>query len=196
MHYSHMAGAIAILLGCTLATSAFAASQPKAVLFSYNYLQIAFVDLDSDYDGFKLDGSFDVSRNLTLTATYMNTDSGAYHDYDLFTLGLAYHQRLVDLPSSDIVIHGEFERASRDNRHNNHLHSNDESGLGFGAMLRHQAQRNIELFGDLTYSSLYDNDLALTAGVNLTLNQRFSVVAAVELSDDDMLLLGLRMQLK
>ena len=196
MRYLHTTGAIAILLGGTLATPAFAASQPKAAPFSYNYLQVAFVDLDSDYEGFKLDGSFDMSRDLALTASYMNTDSGAYHDYDLFTLGLAYHQRLVALPRSDIVLHGEFEHASRDYSHNNHLHSDDDSGLRLGAMLRHQLQGNIELFGDLAYSSLYDNDLALTAGVNLSLNQQFSVVAAVELSDDDMLLLGLRMALK
>jgi hypothetical protein len=196
MHYSHKIGAVVTLLGCTFVTPAFAASQPKAALFSYNYAQLSFVDLDAGFDGFKIDGSFDMNRDLALTASYMTTDNSGYLDYDLFTLGLAYHQRLVDLPKSDIVLHGEFERASQDYVRAGSVRSDDETGLRFGAMLRYQVQKNIETFGDLSYSSLYDNDLALTAGVNLALNQQFSVVAAVELSDDDMLLLGLRMQLK
>lgn len=196
MRYSFTTGAVAALLGCTLATPALAAKETKGGPFSYNYLQFAFVDLDSGYDGFKLDGSFAMSPDLALTAAYMATDNERSLDYDIFSLGLAYHQRLANMPRTDLVLHGEFQRASLEYHHNNHFHDDDDSGLRLGAMLRHQLQRNIELFGDLAYSSLYDNDLALTAGVNLSLNQQFSVVAAVELSDDDMLLLGLRMALK
>lgn len=204
MHHSYKTSAVAVLLGCALATPAFAAgqaakqpaSQSRAALFSYNYAQLSYVDFDGGFDGFKIEGSFDINPELALTTSYMSTDNRGYLDYDLFTLGLAYHQRLVDLPKADIVLHGEFERASLDYAHAGHVHSNDDTGVRFGAMLRYQVQKNIETFGDLSYSSLYDNDLALTAGVNLALNQQFSVVAAVELSDDDMLLLGLRMQLK
>jgi Outer membrane protein beta-barrel domain len=201
MSYSRKTGAVAALfLGCALATPAFAANQggkqAGGALFSYNYLQFSFVDLDSGLDGFKIDGSFDLNPNLALTASYMTTDNSSSFDYDLFALGLAYHQRLVDIPKSDIVLHGEFLSASLDHAHGSFTHSHDDDGLRLGAMLRYQAQQNIELFGDLSYTSIYDNDLALTAGVNLALNRQFSVVAAVELSDDDMLLLGIRMGLK
>lgn len=200
MHYRHKSHAIAALLACTLATPAFAATpaatQSRGQLFSYNYAQLSLVDLDSGFDGFKIEGSFDMNPELALTTSYMSTDNGSRFDYDLFTLGLAYHTRLADLPRSDIVLHGEFQNASLEHDRFGHAYDNDETGLRLGAMLRHQARKNIELFGDLSYSSLYDNDLALTAGVNLALNQQFSVVGAIELSDDDMLLLGLRMQLK
>lgn len=195
---------LAALLGCALATPAFAAgqaakqpaSQSRAALFSYNYAQLSFVDLDAGFEGFKIDGSFNINPDLALTASYMSTDNNPSLNYDLFTLGLAYHQRLVDLPKADIVLHGEFEHASQDYVRSGTVRSNDDSGLRFGAMLRYQARKNIETFGDISYTSLYSNDLALMAGVNLALNQQFSVVGSIELSDDDMLLLGIRMQLK
>lgn len=196
MHYTHKSGAIAALLACTLATPALAATPAKGQLFSYNYAQLSLVDLDSGFDGFKIEGSFDMNRELALTTSYMSTDNSGYFDYDLFTLGLAYHTRLTGLPRSDLVLHGEFQNASQEYHRFGHAHDDDETGLRLGATLRHQAQKNIELFGDLSYSSLYDNDLALTAGANLALNQQFSVVGAIELSDDDMLLLGVRMALK
>lgn len=196
MRYLHKTSVVVALLGCTLATPAFAASQTKGGLFSYNYAQFSFVDLDSGFNGFKIDGSFDMNPDLALTASYMNTDHSGHLNYDLLTFGLAYHKRLVDLPKSDIVLHGEFEHASLDSTHASYVRRDDDSGLRFGATLRYQVQKNLETFGDLSYSSLYNNDLALTAGVNLAINQQFSVVGAVELSDDDMLLLGLRMQLK
>lgn len=199
MHHSFKTGALVALLGCTLATPSFAAgpaSQPKGALFSYDYAQLAYVDLDDGLDGFKLDGSFSLNPELALIASYLSADGYRNLDYDLFTLGLAYHARLVDVPRSDIVLHGEFARASLDHYHNNHFHSDDENGLRFGAMLRYRAQQNIELFGDLSYTSLYDNDLALSGGINLALNQQFSAVASIELSDNDMMLLGIRMQLR
>lgn len=195
MHYRHTSNALAALLTLAITTPALAATPAKGQLFSYNYAQLSFVDLDDGFDGFKIDGSFDVAPELALTASYMTTDNSHNFDYDLFTLGLAYHARLVDLPRSDIVLHGEFERATVDHPYFSHG-DNDENGLRFGAMLRYQAQKNLELFGDLSYTSLYDNDLALTGGVNVALNQQFSAVASIELSDNDMMLLGIRMQLK
>ncbi len=191
MRFTHKTGLAAALLGCALATPAFAASKANASPFSYNYAQLSYVDLDAGFDGFKIEGSFDINPTLALTTSYLSTDKKNYLEYDVFTLGLAYHQRLVDMPKADLVLHGEFERS-----HASHVHSDNENGVRIGAMLRYQVQKNIETFGDLSYSSLYDNDLALTAGINLALNQQFSVVAAVELSDNDMLLLGIRMQLK
>ncbi len=198
MSHSFKISAIVALLTSTLAVPVLAAKQPAARPFSYNYVQLSYVDLDAGFDGFKLDGSLDINSHLALTASYMATDSNYNLDYDLFTVGIAHHQRLVDLPKADLVLHGEFQRASLDYTHSNHSHSHSDSetGLGFGAMLRYQVQKNIETFGDLSYTSLYDNDLALTLGVNLALNQQFSLVGAVKLSDDDMLLLGLRIQLK
>ena len=204
MRYLRNSGAIVALLGgCALAAPNFAAaqgarqtaSQTKASLFSYDYIQLSYVDLDYGFDGFKFDGSFDLNPDLALTASYMTTDNNGVVDYDVFALGVAYHQRLVDIPKSDIVLHGEFVSASYDYS-GFFIRDNDDDGLRFGAMLRYQAQQNLEFFGDLSYLSTYDNDLVLTAGVNLALNQQFSLVAGVEMSDNDMLLLGIRMGLK
>lgn len=193
MHQSHKIGITAALLGCVLATPALAAKQPAAGLFSYNYVQLSYVDLDAGFDGFKLDGSFDLNPSLALTASYMSTERHRNIDYDLVTFGLAHHQRLAELPKADLVLHGEFQRASLDYGFNS---GDNETGLGFGATLRYQVQKSFETFGGLAYTSLYDNDLALTLGVNLALNQQVSLVGAVKMSDDDMLLLGLRIGLK
>ncbi len=193
MHHFYKTSTIVALLGCALATPALAAKPAAAGLFSYNYAQLSYVDLDSGFDGFKVDGSFDLTPSLALTASYMSTDRKKSIDYDLFTLGLAHHQRLVDLPKADLVLHGEFQRASLDYAYNNH---DTETGIGFGAMLRYQVQKNFETFGDLSYTSLYDNDVALTLGLNLALNQQISLVGAIEMSDDDKLLLGVRVLLK
>ncbi|MEW5756094.1 MAG: hypothetical protein AB1810_07295 [Pseudomonadota bacterium] len=198
MKHALKTAVIGTLLGCSLANPAFAASKSslsKAGLFSYNYAQISVVDLDYGYDGIKLDGSFDLNREMALIASYMTTDDDGHFDYDEFTLGAAYHTRLQSIPKSDLVLHGEFARASYDHRHFSTVHSHDDNGLRLGATLRYQAQSNIELFGDLSYESLFDNDMALTGGVNLSINPKFSVVGAIEMSDDDMLLLGLRMRL-
>ncbi len=193
MHHFYKTSTIVALLGCALATPALAAKPAAAGLFSYNYVQLSYVDLDSGFDGFKVDGSLDLNPSLALTASYMSTDRKNSIDYDLFTLGLAHHQRLVDLPKADLVLHGEFQRASLDYAYNNH---DTETGIGFGAMLRYQVQKNFETFGDLSYTSLYDNDVALTLGLNLALNQQISLVGAIEMSDDDKLLLGVRVLLK
>lgn len=185
---------VALIMGLALASPAFAASsggQAKSALFSYKFVQLSYVDFDSDFSGFKLDGSFDIQSDLALIASYLSADRHNSYDYDLFTLGLAYHQRLSGLPKADIVLHGEFEHASVD-----YWRRNDDNGVRLGAMLRGQLQRNIELFGDVSYTSLYDNDLGLTLGLNLALSQQFSIVASGEFSDDDMFLLGVRLQLK
>lgn len=190
--------AAALLLGGVAASGAAVAQQAgrqPAALFSYQYLQFAFVDLDSDFDGIRLDGSFDLSNDLALTAAYMATDNDSRIDYDLLGLGVAYHQRLANIPRSDLVLHGEFQRGEVEVRRNPYF-DHDDTGLRLGAMIRHQAQQNLEVFGDLSYTSLFDNDLALTAGVNLALNRQFSFVGSIELSDDDMLLLGVRLNLK
>lgn len=183
----------AVVLGLVLTAPASAAgsSQPRSGLFSYNYLQLSFVDFDSDFSGFKLDGSFDLQPDLALIGSFLSADRHNSYDYNLFTLGLAYHQRLSGMPKSDIVLHGEFEHASI-----KYAHRNDDNGLRLGAMLRGQIHRNIELFGDVSYASLYDNDLGLTLGLNLSLNQQFSVVGSAEFSDNDMLLLGVRLLFK
>jgi len=183
-----------LIMGLALATPAIAAnsgSQSKSALLSYKYVQLSYVDFDSDFSGFKIDGAFDIQSDLALIASYLSADRRNAYDYDLFTLGLAYHQRLSGIPKSDIVLHGEFEHASV-----NYWRNNDDNGVRLGAMLRGQIQRNIELFGDVSYTSLYDNDLGLTLGLNLALNQQFSIVASGEFSDDDMFLLGVRLQLK
>lgn len=194
MHFSRKTSALAAMLGCALATPAF--GQTKSGLFSYNYVQLSYVDLDAGFEGLKLDGSFDINPQMALITSYMSTDNGSRLNYDIFTLGMAYHTRLASLPKTDLSLHGEFAHASLDHIHNTVVHSDDDNGLRFGAMLRYQAQPNIELFGDLSYSSVYNNDLALTGGINLALNQQFSAVASIELSDDDMMLLGIRMRLK
>lgn len=200
MQYIHKTGMLAALLGCTLAAPALAAdkaTQSRGGLFSYDYIQAAYVDLDAGFEGIKLEGSFELNKELALIGSYMSTGNGQNYDYDVFTMGLAYHMRLTDIPRSDLVLHGEFARASVEHPHSFfYVHDHDDNGLRLGATLRHQAKNNIEFFGDLSYVGLYNNDLALTGGVNLALNQQFSVVAAIELSDDDMLLLGARMKLK
>ncbi|OGT20464.1 MAG: hypothetical protein A2V90_09650 [Gammaproteobacteria bacterium RBG_16_57_12] len=199
MHYINKIAATAAALGCVLSTPLYAADQAgktQPAQFSYNYAQISFVDLDAGFEGLMIGGSHDVGQDLAISASYMSTDSSSALDYDVFTIGLVHHQRLAQIPRSDLALHGEILHASLDYMRAGSIRSDDDNGLRFGGMIRHQVQKNLEVFGDLSYSSLYDHDLGLTAGANLELNEQFAVIASVELSDDDMLLLGIRMELK
>jgi len=183
--------ALACIFFITFLIPNLEAAESTPARFSYNYVQAGYIDMDGGLDGLTIAGSHDIMPAIAINASYANTSQGN-QDYKLFSLGASYHGRLDLVRNSDMALHGEFVDASRDSGNNN----NDDNGLRVGALLRYQAQPNLELFGDISFTSLYDNDLILTEGLALRFNNNITTVVTYEASDNDSLSVALRFDLK
>ena len=86
---------LAFTLMCMISTLAQAyeldLGKTKPNIFGYNYVEAGYVSYnDQDLDGVFLDGSYDLKKNLNVTAAYRKT-SGDAIDISNFQLGMGYH---------------------------------------------------------------------------------------------------------
>lgn len=190
MKNSNIIIAGAAIAACSLSAQA-AEPKTKASLFSYNYLQATYVDMDGGLDGLAFGGSLDIADNLAINASYMTTDDSGT-DYDLLSIGANYHFKFDQLENADLALHGEYVDADIDRRNANR----DDDGLRFGALLRYQVQPNLEVFGDISYTTLFDNDMTLTPGIVLHFTPQVAAVVSYEHSDADILQFGVRIEIK
>ena len=167
-----------------LSASALDLNQARPNEFNYNYAEIRYVDMDAGQDGLEILGSFDVKPNLSLNASLLNTNGNRF-DYRTMSFGAAYHAKWVDFERSDLIIHLDIVQADVSR-------GADDTGLMFGAKARIQVQEKVEAVGDISYTTLYDDDLMLTLGAAYTLTPELDAVANYQFSDNDTLNIGLR----
>ena len=164
--------------------------------FSYNYADILFVDNDFD-SGFMGRGSYDVTGNIAVMGSYLVAG-----DYTALSIGAAHHAQADFLDRADLVLHASFDKVEYDFPTTTFLGfvvgggGFDDSGFTFGATLRHELQDKLELFGDVSYSTVFDGDIQFTGGAVYSFSDTLSVVGSYQLADLDTLSLGVRYYFK
>ncbi len=159
----------------------------SANAFDYNYAEVVYADVDDVDSGLVLNGSRNLQPNFSLIGSVLFIG-----DLTGFSIGGAYHQKATFAPNTDLVIHGSIENQDYEVCFGNFCVSDDDSGIALGTMLRHQPQDKLEVFGGLTYTTIWDNDMKLKGGVLYEVQNRLKVGASLELSDTDTLSLGVR----
>ncbi len=152
--------------------------------YSYNYAEIQYVDMDNGLDGFRLSGSYDIKPNLAITASLLKASVGRF-DYDLMAIGAAYHARWVEFEKSDLIIHASLVNADTSG-------SDNDLGLTFGAKVRASVKEQLEINGDLSYTTVLDGDLSLDIGAAYTFAPNLAATLNYQLTDNDALSIGLR----
>lgn len=180
----YLAGA-AILIAATLSPQVMASS-----LFSYDYAQISYVDMGNDFDGLAVAGSYDVHPQIAITASYTDVSEHGW-DYSRLAIGAAHHGKFDKLKNADLALHAEYVRGSRGFRGND----DDENAIRLGSTIRLQVQPNLEVSADVSFSTLYDNELQFTPAVLLHITPTVAAEVSYQLSDE-ILMFGARIQLK
>lgn len=184
----------------TLSASALAVDLPadRPNHFEYDYLEIAYSDLDYDLDGFALAFSHDIRNNIAITGQLLSASSnyrGADLDYDLFSIGAAYHFKSTEMTDTDVVFHGEIARSDGEAAAGGADLSEDDTGIRIGAKLRMNLQPGVEVFGDISLTTLDeagDSNILVTPGVAYEFADGLAGYVSYEISDREWLSLGLR----
>lgn len=172
---------------------ALALAPLSASAFEYNYAQGSFVDNDFD-SGIMVEGSYDVTDLASVQGYYFSTG-----DFSGFSIGGSYRLNdMVSVPEgSSLSGHVAFESAKFDCSATVFgvtvdCGSFDDTGIAFGGLYQYQLQDNLELFGDLTYTTIYDGDFQITGGAKFDFAENLSVVGSYTISDADLLKIGVR----
>ncbi len=176
-------------------------SQPNT--FDYNYVELNYVAIDdfgvgdsplkSDLDGFRFKGSYDFDPNLSLIGSLTYAD-GKNTDLTIFSIGVAYHQKIpkTQLTDSDFIIHAEIESVDSDVDTSEGNKGDDDLGLLAGATARIKVVEKFEIFGDLAFRTVGDNDFLATVGGRYEFTPRLLGIASFEISETDTLSAGIR----
>ncbi len=183
------------LITCTMALTALLFSfhsvakpsvniQAPASQLDNNWLAIKYVDNSGGLAGLRAEGSKALDANLNVLASleYLS-DSG----FDVMTAsaGASYAFGLNIQETVDMVPHLEVAFADGD--------TDSEFGLIFGAEARFQALATLELYADMSYSTLFSNDLSLAAGARLQVKEALQITAGWQFADNDQFHLGARL---
>lgn len=169
------------------ASSATAYELPadRANHFDYDYVAGAWADLEAGLDGFSFEFSHDLRNNIAITGELLSASNGPA-DYDMLSVGAAYHFKSSTMTDTDVIFHGELVRADL---------VDADTGLRIGASLRIDLQPGVEVFGDITLTTADeagDSDFLITPGLAIEFTPALDGVISYEASDREWLSVGLR----
>jgi len=176
-----------ILAGaCSVSVSNLSASN-----FSYSYIEGGvgdFID-EADDPTFFVGGSYNVSSNINLLASYdtttLTSDGLLDLDFDKFKVGVGYHTPVSD--STDMTANVQY--IGTDVSITNGFNSEeiaDGSGYGIGLGLRHKVSDSFEANANVDYMDVEDGkDTAFTVGARYYFNQKISANLAYTSGDFD-----------
>ncbi len=189
------AGMLLAIASAPAVATEFSLSKVYPSWFSYSYAELEYVDMDGGFSGLAAGISFDIKPNWSVTGRYLSTDAsenGVDLDYRVVEVGGGYHYQLKNLEKSDLMFHASLQQGKTEWAEGRDKKDDKDSGIRLGARLRHEPQRNLEVNADLSYNSLFENDLTFTPGVVYSFNPQFAVKGSFEFGDRDMLSIGVR----
>ena len=162
-----------------------AAPQPA---LSYTYAELRFVDLDdSDGDGFRVNGSYDLGNNWIIVGGITALDFNNNVDGDILEFGGGYVWRYT--PEWDIVGTARFVRADFSGPGG----SADENGFALSGGVRGFLAPKFELRGSVNHIDIDDSDTYLEIAGDYYFTQKFSAGLSLEFAgDNDLFSIGAR----
>jgi hypothetical protein len=161
------------------------AARPQSAQFSYNYVELAYDEIDFDLgpadvdgDSLTLAGSFEINDDWHVYASYGSSDLEGSIDVDTWTVGAGYVFPLKD----DIDIYGRvlYIDSSVDGFGRNA----DDDGLGLQARIRARVTDELELEGGILYADIADTDTSLQAIARYHFTETFSAGIGLTFAGD------------
>jgi len=185
-----------MLLKKTLLAASFVVLPMTASAFDYNFAQVTFTDVDTIGDsGLTFEGSYEVSDNIAVIGSYLTAG-----DFTRIIAGASYRPD-VDLGLSNntsLEIHGAIDKYDVEFCVPNFFNagescaSSSETGFIFGSLVRYEQSEKLELFGDISYTTAGEGDIALTGGAMYEFSDNLHVIGSLTLADADILEVGVR----
>ncbi len=170
-----------ILLAALLSSGTAAAQysgQPKPDL-SYDYLELRFVDVDTNGgDGFRFNGSYDLGNNWLIVGGMTSLDFNNNIDATLFEIGAGYvwhYSEDFDLVSTLRYANADFDSS---------FGSADDDGLAFSAGVRGMLTPEFEIRGNVHHVTIGDSDSYLELAGDYYFSRQFAAGVSLEFAGD------------
>ncbi len=173
-----------LLIGLSAAAAAQGADGVQGLKYTFvevGYGQLNFDSPDADGDGLGIGGSYALTDQFHLFASYSTADLDFDIDATDFNVGFGFNTPIsdtIDVVATLSYVYVEFDQAT--------FGSVDDTGLGGSLGLRALMTPQVELFGGLEYVDLSDfgSDTALGAGIRYNFNEKFAAGFAGSWADD------------
>ena len=163
------------------------AQQQKAGL-DYSYLELRFVDVDSnDGDGFRFNGSYDFGNNWLLVGGFTSLDFNNNVDVTAVELGAGYVWHYTD--DFDLVSTLRYVSTEVDNP----IQSVDDDGLAFSAGVRGLLSPEFEIRGSVNHITVGNSDTYLELAGDYYFTPQVAAGLSLEFAGDtDVITIGAR----
>ena len=178
-----------LLAGLLLQTTAFAQSaQQNPANLSYSYLELRFVDVDSDNgDGIRFNASYDLGNRWQIVGGVSSIDFNNNVDVTTFEIGAGY----VWHYSNDFDFFSTLRYVNADI--DNPVQSVDDDGLAFSAGTRGLLTPDFEIRGAVHHITVGNSDTYLELAGDYNINSQFAVGISLEFAGDtDVITIGAR----
>lgn len=152
--------------------------------FSYTYLELGYVetdfdDFDEDADGFGLGGSFEITPQLFMFASYGDLSAGPV-DFETYDIGGGYAWSIS--PKADI--YGTLSYVKAEAEFNGF--EADDDGYGVSVGIRHHVADQFELAAAINYVDLSDSGDDTSFGIagRWYFVEQFALGLGIDFSDD------------
>lgn len=180
---------IILLAGLLVQGTAIAQStQQNPADLNYNYLELRFVDVDSNGgDGIRFNGSYDFGNSWLLVGGLTSLEFNNNVDLTAFEIGAGYVWNYSD--NFDLVSTLRYVDAEVDNS----ILSVDDDGLAFSAGVRGLITPEFEVRGSVNHITYGNSDTYLELGGDYHFAPQFSAGISLEFAGDtDVITIGAR----
>ncbi len=163
-------------------------AQQQTADLDYSYLELRFVDVDSNGgDGFRFNGSYDFGNHWLLVGGVTSLDFNNNVDATAFELGAGY----VWHYSNDFDLVGTLRYVSAEI--DNPVRSVDDDGLAFSAGTRGLLTPEFEIRGSVNHITVGNSDTYLELAGDYYFAPQISAGLSLEFAgDDDVITIGAR----
>ena len=155
-------------------------AQQQNVALDYNYLELRFVDVDTNGgDGLRFNGSYDFGNSWLLVGGITSLDFNSNVDATIYEVGAGYIWHYSE--DFDLVSTARFASAEIDNP----SQSFDDNGVMLSAGVRGLLTREFEIRGSVNHTTVFDSDTYLELAGDYHFSRQFAAGLSLEFAGDD-----------
>lgn len=178
-----------VLIAGLLASSfavAQSSQQPYSASLNYNYLELRFVDVDTNSgDGLRFGGSYDFGNNWLIVGGVTSVEFNNNVDATWFEMGPGYVWHYNN--DFDFVASLRYVNVDIDNP----VFDADDDGVAFSAGTRGFIMPQFEIRGSVNHTTVGDSDTYLEFAGDYHFNSQFAAGLSLELAgDNDVITIG------